>query len=83
VLGGGLTTLGMLGGLFTANIPNAMPAAMNMIANFTPQGWVLKTWRMVMDGGSAGDVLVPFAVMVGMGAVMFIIGARMFKKRFA
>jgi len=38
---------------------------------------------MVMDGGSAGDVLVPFAVMVGMGAVMFIIGARMFKKRFA
>src|SRR5512139_769466 len=34
VLGGGLTALGMLGGLFTANMPNAMPAAMNMIANF-------------------------------------------------
>jgi len=83
VLGGGLTTLGMLGGLFTANIPNALPAAMNVIANFTPQGWVLKTWKMVMDGGTAGDLLVPFAVMMVMGAVMFVIGAMMFRKRFA
>jgi len=83
VLGGGLTALGMLGGLFTANMPNAMPAALNTIANFTPQGWVLKSWRMVMDGQSAGDLLIPFAVMVGMGAVMFIVGALMFRKRFA
>jgi len=83
VLGGGLTTLGMLGGLFTVNMPNAMPAAMNVIANFTPQGWVLKSWRMVMDGGSAGDLFVPFAVMVGMGVLMFAIGALTFRKRFA
>ena len=83
VLGGGLTALGMLGGLFTANMPNALPAAFNMIANFTPQGWVLKAWRMVMDGQSAGELLVPFAVMVGMGVVMFVVGARMFRKRFA
>jgi ABC-2 type transport system permease protein len=83
VLGGGLTVLGMLGGLFTANIPNAMPTALNVIANFTPQGWVLKTWKMVMDGQSAGVLLVPFAVMVAMGAVMFAVGAVMFRKRFA
>lgn len=83
VLGGGLTALGMLGGLFTANVPNAMPAAMNIIANFTPQGWVLKAWRMVMDGQSVGDLLVPFTVMVGMGVVMFAVGARMFRRRFA
>ncbi len=83
VLGGGLTTLGMLGGLFTAGIPNAMPEAMTTIANFTPQGWVLKTWRMVLDGGTAGDMLVPFMVMMGMGVVMFAIGAMMFRKRFA
>lgn len=83
VLGGGLTALGMLGGLFTANLPNAMPAAMNMIANFTPQGWVLKAWRMVMDGQPLGDLLVPFAVLVGMGILMFAIGAWMFRKRFA
>jgi ABC-2 type transport system permease protein len=83
VLGGGLTALGMLGGLFTANIPGAMPAAMNMIANFTPQGWVLKAWRMVLDGQSAGDVLVPFAIMVAMGFLMFALGATMFRRRFA
>jgi len=83
VLGGGLTALGMLGGLFTASMPNAMPAALNTIANFTPQGWVLKAWKMVMDGQSAGELLVPFAVMVAMGVVMFAVGAVMFKKRFA
>jgi len=83
VLGGGLTALGMLGGLFTANMPNALPAAMNIVANFTPQGWVLKAWRMVMDGQPASDLLLPFAVMIGMGVVMFAIGALMFKKRFA
>ncbi|HEX5807114.1 MAG TPA: ABC transporter permease, partial [Anaerolineales bacterium] len=83
VLGGGLTALGMLGGLFTANMPNAMPAAMDMIANFTPQGWVLKTWRMVMDGQSTGELLLPFVVMTAMGLVMFAVGAMMFRRRFA
>lgn len=83
VLGGGLTALGMLGGLFTANMPNALPAVMNMIANFTPQGWVLKSWRMVMDGQSAGDLLVPFTVLMVMGIIMFAVGALMFRRRFA
>lgn len=83
VLGGGLTALGMLGGLFTANMPNALPAAMNMIANFTPQGWVLKSWRLVMDGQSASDLLVPFTVLMVMGIIMFAVGALMFRRRFA
>ena len=83
LLGGGLTALGMLGGLFTANMPNAMPAAMNMIANFTPQGWVLKIWRMVMDGQTMNNILLPFGVLVAMGIIMFGIGAWLFRKRFA
>ncbi len=83
VLGGGLTFLGMIGGLFTANIPGGMPGAMDVIANFTSQGWVLKTWRMVMDGQPVTDLFIPFAVMVGMGITMFAIGAWMFRKRFA
>lgn len=83
VLGGGLTALGMLGGLFTANIPGAMPAAFDLLANFIPQGWVLKIWRMVMDGQTASEILIPFMVLVGMGVVMFAIGARMFRRRFA
>jgi ABC-2 type transport system permease protein len=83
VLGGGLTMLGMLGGLFTMNIPSGMPAAFNMLANFTPQGWVLKGWRLALDGAAAGDLLIPFAVTVLMGTVMFAIGAMVFRKRFA
>ena len=83
VLGGGLTALGMLGGLFTVNIPNAMPPALDLISNFTPQGWVLKTWRLVLDGQSAGELLLPFAVMVVMGIMMFAIGAMLFRRRFA
>ena len=83
VLGGGLTTLGMLGGLFTANIPGGMPAAMDVIANFTPQGWVLKTWRMVMDGQPVGDLFIPLLVMAAMGIAMFAVGAWMFRKRVA
>jgi ABC-2 type transport system permease protein len=83
VLGGGLTTLGMLGGLFTANIPGGMPEVFNMLSNFTPQGWVLKIWRMVMDGQPFGDLLLPFLVLIGMGILMFAAGAWMFRKRFA
>lgn len=83
VLGGGLTALGMLGGLFTANMPNALPAAMSLIANFTPQGWVLKSWRMVMDGQSASDLLIPCTVLMVMSIVMFAVGAWMFRRRFA
>jgi ABC-2 type transport system permease protein len=83
VLGGGLTALGMLGGLFTANMPNALPDAMKMIANFTPQGWVLKGWRMALDGSVAGDLLIPFFVTVAMGILMFALGALMFRKRYA
>lgn len=83
VLGGGLTALGMLGGLFTANIPGGMPAAFQMLANFTPQGWVLKGWKLALAGSAPADLLLPFAAALAMGVVMFAIGAVMFKKRYA
>lgn len=83
VLGGGLTILGMLGGLFTMNIPNGMPEAFDAIGNFIPQGWVLKGWRMALDGSAAGDLLIPFLVTVATGIIMFAIGAMMFKRRYA
>ena len=83
VLGGGLTVLGMLGGLFTSNIPGGMPAAFNALANFVPQGWVLKSWRLALDGAPVADQFIPFVVTVLMGAVMFAIGATMFRRRFA
>ena len=81
VLGGGLTALGMLGGLFTAGV--SMPESFKMLANFTPQGWVLKAWRIVMDGQPLSDLVLPFVALLVMGIVMFCIGALMFRKRFA
>jgi ABC-2 type transport system permease protein len=83
VLGGGLTALGMLGGLFTANIPGGMPAAFAMLANFTPQGWVLKGWKLSLAGSAPADLLLPFALALAMGVMMFILGAMMFKRRYA
>jgi len=81
VLGGVLTGLGMLSGLFTTNIK--MPEAFNAIGNLTPQGWVLKSWKLVLAGQPAGELVLPFIVQLAMGVVMFILGAVMFRKRFA
>lgn len=81
VFGGALTGLGMLSGLFTANIP--MPESFNAIGNFTPQGWVLKAWKMTLAGQPASELIAPFIALVAMGLIMFAIGAGMFRKRFA
>lgn len=80
VFGGALTTLGMISGLFTTNIEIK---AFDLMGNFTPQGWVLKAWKLSLAGSPAGELVVPFLVLVAMGIVMFAIGARMFRRRFA
>ena len=82
VLGGGLTALGMMGGLFTANIPG-MPAVFEMLANFTPQGWVIKIWKLSIAGGGPSEMITPFIVLVLIGGIMFAAGAVMFHRRYA
>ncbi|HNB51407.1 MAG TPA: ABC transporter permease, partial [Anaerolineales bacterium] len=82
VLGGGLTFLGMLGGLFTSNIPG-LPAIFGTLSQFTPQGWVLKSWQNVIAGQSLNQVWLPISVAVLMGLVMFTVGAMRFKRRYA
>ncbi len=82
VLGGALTALGMLSGLFTAAVPN-MPALFAQLGTFTPQGWVLRGWQAVLAGGTPGEVLLPVTVCAVMGAVLFAAGAAMFRRRFA
>lgn len=82
VLGGVLAALGMLGGLFTVAVP-AAAALFEKVAVVTPQGWVLATWRAALNGEALAQVLVPFAVCIAIGVVMFAIGAVSFRRRFA
>jgi ABC-2 type transport system permease protein len=81
VLGGALTALGMLGGLFTANM--TMPEAFNRLAVFTPQGWVVRGWKIVLNGQPVTELLLPLLVMLVVGVIMFMIGAFRFQRRFA
>ena len=81
VLGGGLTALGMLGGMFTQGMQ--VPKAFTLLAIFTPQGWVIKTWKVVLSGQPLPELMTSFIVLMVMGIVMFVIGAMMFRKRFA
>jgi ABC-2 type transport system permease protein len=81
VLGGVITGLGMLGGLFT--VAAQMPDAFNAINLFTPQGWALKAWKLALAGGSPGEVLPAVAVMLAMGTLFFAVGGLIFRRRFA
>ncbi|HEY3342825.1 MAG TPA: ABC transporter permease [Anaerolineae bacterium] len=82
ILGGALSVTGMLGGLFTGAVPN-MPAAFNTASLFMPQGWAMRGWKLVIDGASMTDVLLPVGVMLGIGILFFVVGALRFQKRFA
>jgi len=82
VMGGVLTLTGMLGGLFTTGFQN-LPAAYETINLLTPHGWALRGWKAALAGGGVGDVLLPVLVTLGMGIVFFVVGALVFRKRFA
>jgi ABC-2 type transport system permease protein len=81
IFGGALTGLGMISGLFTTNI--SMPEGFNALGNFTPQGWVLKAWRLSLAGQPVSDMIQPFSILLVMGIVMFVIGAIIFRRRYA
>jgi ABC-2 type transport system permease protein len=84
VIGGVMTVLGMVGisSVFTANVPRAEGGITEILPLFVPQGWAMRAWRIVIDGGTVGDVLLPFAVMLALSAIFFTIGVLRFRKRF-
>jgi ABC-type transport system involved in multi-copper enzyme maturation permease subunit len=82
VLGGVLSTLGILGGLFTVTVPN-LPPIFNRIAVFTPTGWALKIWKLALQGSPISDFVLPMVVTVVIGVLCFTIGATLFRRRFA
>ena len=82
VLGGALTVLGMMGGLFTSGIPN-MPRAFEVMALFTPHGWVMRAWRLAMAGAAPTEMLLPTLILLGLGVATFSAGAVLFRRRYA
>jgi ABC-2 type transport system permease protein len=82
MIGGVLTVTAMLGGLYSMTIPNA-PAFMDTLSLFLPQGWVIRSWKVTLNGGQLLDVLLPVVVAVAIGAVLFGMGTLNFRKRYA
>jgi ABC-2 type transport system permease protein len=69
IIGGVLTVTSMLGGLYSMTIPNA-PAFMDTLSLFLPQGWVMRSWKLALNGALLVDAAAG-AGGSGVGAVLF------------
>lgn len=81
VIGGGLTAMGMLGGLFTGT--GTLPEIFTRLADFLPQGWVIKAWKLALAGQGPTELVTPTLVLLLIGAACFAIGAWRIQRRFA
>jgi ABC-2 type transport system permease protein len=84
VLGGVLTVTGMLGMIKIFTIGSGLtPVWADIASSFVPQGWAVRGLTQVMDAAKMSNILVTFAVLVGMSVVFFLIGVLRFQKRYA
>ncbi|MGD8822651.1 MAG: ABC transporter permease [Anaerolineales bacterium] len=81
IMGIVLTMTGMAGGLMTTGFPN-MPEGFNTLTRLMPQGWALETFRTAMTASHLSTVLTPALITIAIGAVCFMIGAQLFRRRF-
>lgn len=81
IMGIVLTMTGMAGGLMTTGFPN-MPEGFNTLTRLMPQGWALETFRTAMLASHLSTVLTSALITIAIGAVCFIIGAQLFRRRF-
>jgi len=82
VIGVVLTVTGMAGGLMTTGFTN-LPSAFDHVTLFTPQGWVLRTWKLGLAHASMEELLPPFLACLAIAAALFALGARAMRRRFA
>lgn len=82
VIGVVLTVTGMAGGLMTTGFTN-LPATFDRITLLTPQGWVLRTWKLGLAHADLGQLLLPFLASLAIAAALFALGARGMRRRFA
>ncbi len=84
IYGGVMTVMGMLGMItvFTGSAPGASPV-IDTISLLVPQGWAVRGWRLLAEGGRLGDVLLTAAVMLAAGMTFFAVGVLRFRRRYA
>jgi ABC-2 type transport system permease protein len=82
VMGGVLTVTGMAGGLMTSGFPNP-PGFVQTLSIVVPQGWSLRGWLQVLEGSGYSDLTLSLLVTTGIGAVLFAVGALVFRRRYA
>ena len=84
VYGGVLTVMGMLGMMrvFTAGVQSASNP-ISTASLIVPQGWAVRGWQLLLEGGGPAEIALPLAVMLAEGAIFFALGALRFRKRFA
>jgi ABC-2 type transport system permease protein len=85
VYGGVLTVMGIVGmiDVFAANVPGTQRGTLSIIPLLVPQGWSVRGWTLLLEGGGLVDVLPTVAVMLALGAVFFLAGLLRFRKRLA
>jgi hypothetical protein len=67
--------------VFTAG--STTSGTLDTISLLVPQGWAVRGLLQTMNGAPLGDVLLTVAGLLVIGAVLFIIGAIRFQKRYA
>lgn len=85
VYGGVMTVMGMVGMLdiFAFNVPGAARKTLALIPLLVPQGWAVRGWASLLEGGGLADVLPTVAVMLALSVGFFLLGLSRFRKRFA
>jgi ABC-type multidrug transport system permease subunit len=83
IMGGGITTLGMIGmsKIFTLGLPNP-PPALDIISLTVPQGWAMRGIISAMDGDSMENILISLIGMLVWSVAFFLIGNTRFKRRY-
>lgn len=76
-----VTLTGMLGGLIPTGDPS-QPGVFEKVGLFLPQGWAMRGWRLAVNGATPAEALLPLAVMLAFGLVLFAIGVFGFRRRF-
>lgn len=82
VMGAVLTVTGMAGGLMTSGFPNP-PAFLDTLSLVVPQGWSLRGWIQVLEGGAHSDLALSLLVTTAIGVVLFAAGVILFRRRYA